>query len=64
MDEQNRQAANTPIKPLGVVAVVSGDGLTDIFTSLGVDLVIEGGQTMNQHRIWCERWIVCRRRRF
>ena len=47
MEEQNRQAAQKQVKPLGVVAVVSGDGLVDIFTSLGVDLVIEGGQTMN-----------------
>ena len=31
----------------GFVAVSAGDGLADIFRSLGVDHVIEGGQTMN-----------------
>jgi len=34
-------------KPLGVVAVVPGEGLAEIFTSLGVDVVVTGGQTMN-----------------
>lgn len=34
-------------KETGVVAVVPGDGLAEIFTSLGVDKVITGGQTMN-----------------
>ncbi|MBQ6734260.1 MAG: DAK2 domain-containing protein [Lachnospiraceae bacterium] len=36
-----------PKKPIGFVAVCAGDGLTDIFKSLGVDEVISGGQTMN-----------------
>ncbi|MCR5619483.1 MAG: DAK2 domain-containing protein [Lachnospiraceae bacterium] len=31
----------------GFVAVSAGDGLAEIFRSLGVDHVIEGGQTMN-----------------
>lgn len=34
-------------KPLGMVAVVPGPGLADIFSSLGVDVVVTGGQTMN-----------------
>jgi DAK2 domain fusion protein YloV len=34
-------------KPLGFVAVAAGDGLRDILTSLGVDRVVGGGQTMN-----------------
>ena len=34
-------------KPVAVIAVSSGPGLTDILTSLGVDVVISGGQTMN-----------------
>ncbi|NMB02536.1 MAG: DAK2 domain-containing protein [Firmicutes bacterium] len=34
-------------KPLGIVAVVPGEGLAEIFTSLGVDYVVAGGQTMN-----------------
>ncbi len=35
------------LKPLGFVAVSSGDGLAEIFKSLKVDYIIEGGQTMN-----------------
>jgi fatty acid kinase len=32
---------------VGLVAVVAGHGLVDIFRGLGVDLIVEGGQTMN-----------------
>src|SRR5438046_2260098 len=32
---------------VGVVAVVAGRGLVEIFRGLGVDAIIEGGQTMN-----------------
>lgn len=34
-------------KPLGLVAVVPGPGLAEIFRSLGVDCIVSGGQTMN-----------------
>ena len=34
-------------KPFGVVAVCAGDGLADVFSNLGVDGIISGGQTMN-----------------
>ncbi|MGN0375653.1 MAG: DAK2 domain-containing protein, partial [Butyrivibrio sp.] len=34
-------------KKYGFISVSAGDGLSEIFTSLGVDYVIEGGQTMN-----------------
>ncbi len=40
-------AAEKQLKPLGFVAVSSGDGLAEIFKSLKVDYIIEGGQTMN-----------------
>jgi DAK2 domain fusion protein YloV len=33
--------------PYAIIAVASGAGIADIFTSLGVDVIIEGGQTMN-----------------
>ena len=33
--------------PFGFIAVSSGQGISDIFTSLGVDAVLFGGQTMN-----------------
>ena len=36
-----------PRKPVGFVAVSIGEGINEIFTGLGVDYLIEGGQTMN-----------------
>ena len=36
-----------PPKDLGFLAVCAGDGLSDIFTDLGADGIISGGQTMN-----------------
>ena len=36
-----------PEKPFGVVSVCVGDGIADVFTNLGVDGLISGGQTMN-----------------
>ncbi len=35
------------IKPIGFVAVAAGSGLVAILQSLGVDVVVSGGQTMN-----------------
>ena len=34
-------------KKNGVVAVCNGDGITSIFTDLGADFIVSGGQTMN-----------------
>ena len=39
--------AAEPLKPVGFLAVSVGDGINEIFKSLGVDHIIEGGQTMN-----------------
>ena len=36
-----------PHKETGYVAIAAGKGLSDIFRDLGVDEIIEGGQTMN-----------------
>ena len=36
-----------PAKDFGFISVSAGDGLTEIFKGVGVDYVIEGGQTMN-----------------
>jgi len=36
-----------PHKDMGVITVSIGDGLNEIFRGLGVDYIIEGGQTMN-----------------
>lgn len=43
-EEEKKQE---PAKEVGFIAVSAGDGLTDIFRELGVDYLIEGGQTMN-----------------
>jgi len=40
-------AKPTPRKALGVVSVAPGDGFRQILQGLGVDRVVEGGQTMN-----------------
>ncbi|MBR5615721.1 MAG: DAK2 domain-containing protein, partial [Clostridia bacterium] len=34
-------------KPYGMVAVANGDGICDVLCDLGVDEVVQGGQTMN-----------------
>ncbi len=50
MMEQNRQLRakyEAERKPIGLLAVCSGDGFNAIFKDLLVDQVIEGGQTMN-----------------
>ena len=39
--------SDEPRKDIGFVTVAAGDGMTEIFKSLGVDNVISGGQTMN-----------------
>lgn len=41
------QAAKEPQKEVGFLSVSTGDGIKDIFLELGVDYLIEGGQTMN-----------------
>lgn len=41
------EAAQEEAKPVGVVTVASGQGLIDVLTSLGADVIIDGGQTMN-----------------
>ena len=41
------KAAEAPVKSLGVIAVAAGSGQAEILRSLGVDVVVEGGQTMN-----------------
>lgn len=39
--------ANEPKKHSGFIAVSIGEGMNEIFKGLGVDYIIEGGQTMN-----------------
>ncbi len=52
MDEQYRdflemQKERMPAVEIAIVAVVAGDGLSNVFTSLGATVVVPGGQTMN-----------------
>lgn len=50
MRQQNRELMaqrEAECKPLGMIAVCAGEGLTNIFKDILVDHVIEGGQTMN-----------------
>ena len=41
------EAKSEPEKEVGFIVVSAGEGLSDIFKDLGVDFIIEGGQTMN-----------------
>ncbi|MCR5268318.1 MAG: DAK2 domain-containing protein [Lachnospiraceae bacterium] len=40
-------AFDEPMKEIGFIAVSVGEGMDEIFTGLGVDYLIQGGQTMN-----------------
>ncbi len=47
---EEKEAAEKPAEPekeLAVIAVAAGEGLAQTFRDMGVDAVIEGGQTMN-----------------
>ncbi len=45
--EEKKSVPNKPRKKAGFIAVSMGEGLGEIFTGLGVDYLIQGGQTMN-----------------
>ena len=45
--QEQKKEEKEPPKEYGFIAVSVGEGLSDIFKGLGVDIVIEGGQTMN-----------------
>ena len=45
--KEQEEAEKLPPKEAGFIAVSAGEGLTEIFRELGVDYLIEGGQTMN-----------------
>lgn len=42
-----KEEAPMPKKDVGFIAVSVGEGINEIFKSLGADYIIEGGQTMN-----------------
>ncbi len=44
----NEKIESVPItNPIGFVSVCAGDGIAALFTDLGVDTIVSGGQTMN-----------------
>ncbi len=45
--EKAQKKKKEPRKPVGFIAVSIGEGMNEIFRELGVDYIIEGGQTMN-----------------
>ena len=45
--KQEEKEAAQPPKEVGFISVSVGNGMTEIFKELGVDYLIEGGQTMN-----------------
>ena len=52
MDEQHQdylemQRDRAPSVDIATIAVVSGEGLSDVFTSLGTTAIVSGGQSMN-----------------
>ena len=47
MQEKFAPKVNKPHKPFGVVSVAAGSGIKDAFISLGCDVVVDGGQSMN-----------------
>jgi DAK2 domain fusion protein YloV len=46
-EQEAAEIAAQPRKEVGFISVSAGNGLSDIFRDLGVDYLIEGGQTMN-----------------
>jgi len=46
-EESLEEIVEEPFKEHGIVAVTMGEGIAEIFKSLGVDEIVYGGQTMN-----------------
>lgn len=46
-EEKNVNKVEKPRAKFGIIAVASGDGIKEAFKELGVDTIIDGGQTMN-----------------
>ncbi len=48
--EEGATVSTSPSEPeqrYGMIAVAPGDGIAEVFTDLGVDAIVSGGQTMN-----------------
>lgn len=47
LGHSEQKAAQKPRKPFSVIAVAQGDGITALFSEMGADDIITGGQTFN-----------------
>ncbi|MFP7776922.1 DAK2 domain-containing protein [Streptococcus dysgalactiae] len=47
VQKTDTEESKAEVKDFGLIAVVAGEGLSEIFKAQGVDYVISGGQTMN-----------------
>ena len=51
LEHDQQEAKTAPVKrprtPFAIIAIAAGEGLKELFTSLGASYVISGGQTMN-----------------
>lgn len=45
--KEEKEKQNAPLKDYALIAVSSGAGLDEMFKELGVDILVQGGQTMN-----------------
>ena len=46
-EKEQQETAAVQEKEYGLITVAMGEGISDIFKDLGVDIIIQGGQTMN-----------------
>ena len=47
LEADKKEAAKKPKKEYGVIAIAAGEGVQELFRSLDVNVIINGGQTMN-----------------
>lgn len=47
LQDENKQNGNDKELETAIIAVAAGAGMTEMFKSIGVDIVLAGGQTMN-----------------
>ena len=47
INRKKKEAENVPPKPVGLVSICTGEGISTLFKELRVDAILEGGQTMN-----------------
>ncbi|MCL5069319.1 MAG: DAK2 domain-containing protein [Actinobacteria bacterium] len=47
MVPEEAEGVGIPVKDVGLISIANGDGFIEVFKSIGVDIVIKGGQSMN-----------------